>query len=274
MSRPMFTRLLSLASRIMNSAPTFDALLDRGSTRGGRLLTYSRHQRTRRTKEDAHRDSRSQTHVVKAFFSCVAGKNTPRDSAKPDAVPPLTSICLFLLAQALRAEDEWYDDEIYHLFDIVPTHHHRLGLCLYGSAVIFSKIITNTDCHRAALHAMSLLSIDRASYSLAFLFIFPDSPYLGSAYSFSQVLLEALDGHHGQHCIALLAGSSVAWTVRESETMRSILFDLIVTAEIQRRREQVSVSRDRQLRPLLKCLIRDASVEKSEDSDDDLDCLR
>ncbi|KAK6969630.1 hypothetical protein R3P38DRAFT_3137177 [Favolaschia claudopus] len=271
---PMLTRLLNLTQTLLNCDKT-DALADRGRTRGGGPLTYSRHQRNRRTREDAHQDSRSQLQLVSSFFSCVAGEvlvDNPRSSARSTVVPPLTSICLLLLAQAMGNTDEFTDDEICEIFHVVPTHYHRLGLLLFGSEVIFSEIITNTNCHRAALRTLSLISIDCSSYSLAFLLIFQNSPYLRSSHTFPHALLEALDEGHGQHCVALFGRSDL--TVREAEAMGSILFDLIVTAEMQKRREKAAVWRDRHLRLMLRWLMRVVSMEKSDDSDDELDLLR
>ena len=96
-----------------------------------------------------------------------------------------------------------------------------------------------------------MLSLDQGTNSLLMLIILQNSAYLQNWHPFSQALLEALDGYHGPYSSSFLSNSDPISNY-VAGTMADIIFDLIVTVEIERRRDPTRRSQTSFLKPLLK----------------------
>ncbi|KAJ7865438.1 hypothetical protein B0H14DRAFT_3599358 [Mycena olivaceomarginata] len=201
-----------------------------------RLITYSKHSRARRSREDAQKNFRATTKTITTFFRHSAAWKASSQVASM-RVPSLTAMCLFTMEKELGSSEEYSEAEIRELYECIPSQHRR-------------ELPPHPNISRAFLNAIIMQSLDHITFSLVMLIFFRKSPYLENWHPFSHALLEALDGYHGPHSTDFLSTSEPIATYA-AEVMADIILDLMVTAEIERRRDPTRKSQTPFLQKLL-----------------------
>lgn len=125
----------------------------------------------------------------------------------------------------------------------------RLASIFHASWIV-RELPPHPNISRAFLNAIILQSLDHITFSLVMLIFFRKSPYLENWHPFSHALMEALDGYHGPHSTDFLSTSEPIATYA-AEVMADIILDLMVTAEIERRRDPTRKSQTPFLKKLL-----------------------
>ncbi|KAJ7857837.1 hypothetical protein B0H14DRAFT_3638031, partial [Mycena olivaceomarginata] len=213
-----------------------------------RLITYSKHSRARRSREDAQKNFRATTKTITTFFRHSAAWKGSSQIASM-RVPSLTAMCLFTMEKELGSSEEYSEAEIRELYECIPSQHRRLASIFHASWIV-RELPPHLNISRAFLNAIIMQSLDHITFSLVMLIFFRKSPYLENWHPFSHALLEALDGYHGPHSTDFCLLPNLSQLMRR-KVMADIILDLMVTGEIERRSDPTRKSQTPFLKKLL-----------------------